>query len=397
MTEQDPNPQSRRLGEIARYFLTLGFTAFGGPAAHIAMMERDLVHRRGWLTRQHFLDLIAAINFIPGPNSTELAIAIGRLRGGFRGLVIAGVCFITPAVLIILPIAWLYVNYHQQPQFAGAFRGISAVIVGIVAAAVLRLAKSATQTPATIFIALGAAAGEVFSHLHRWPWGDISILAIAGIIGAWRSSPAQPRKLFSLAWSVPAILAAGAMGRIGGPLVMTLLFLKIGATLFGSGYVLVTYLQTSLVDQQRWLTQRQVVDAVAVGQLTPGPLLTTATFVGFVLGHDRFGGGLGMEITCALLATAAIFLPAFALIAVFGSSLERLRSRPSARGALDAMNAAVVGLIAVTCVFIAEPILHPPRWWLCAGLILAPLLADSLKIHVAWLILVAAVVGITLM
>src|SRR5690348_16296071 len=139
MADENLNPQRGRLGEIALYFLVLGFRAFGGPAAHIALMERDLVHRRGWISRQHFLDLIAAINFIPGPNSTELVIAIGRLHGGFRGLVVAGVCFITPAMLIILPIAWLYVTYHQQPQLAGIFRGISAAAVGIVATAVLRL------------------------------------------------------------------------------------------------------------------------------------------------------------------------------------------------------------------------------------------------------------------
>jgi chromate transporter len=394
MSQENPAPRPNRLWEIARYFITLGFTAFGGPAAHVAMMERDLVHRRAWLSRQHFLDLIAAINFIPGPNSTELAIALGRLRGGFLGMVLAGVCFIVPAMLIILPIAWLYVTFHELPRVAGAFRGISAAVVAIVAAAVIRLAASALKTRFAMVVGLGAGIAEIFSHLHHVALGDLLILATAAAIGAMRSAPQAKAKVRSIALPTLVILAMSGIVTLGRPAIMTLLFLKIGATLFGSGYVLVTYLQSTFVDQQHWLSQQQVLDSVAVGQVTPGPLLTTATFIGFVLGHDRFGGGLGMEIGCGLAATAAIFAPAFVLIAALGPSLERVRNNPSARGALDAMNAAVVGLIAATCLFLTDPVLHPPRIWLCAVLIVLSLALQLLsKINTTWIILGAAVLG----
>ncbi|MGD0541086.1 MAG: chromate efflux transporter [Tepidisphaeraceae bacterium] len=383
------------LREIACCFLVLGFTAFGGPAAHLAMMEQELVHKRRWLDRQHFLDLIAAINFIPGPNSTELVIALGRLRGGWRGLFVAGACFILPAVLIILPIAWLYVTYHQTTGAAGLLQGISAAVVAIIIIAGLRLAKTALRDGFAGAIATLAAAGEWLSHQRHWALGDVCILALAALAGWARASGMRPKAASTRAFLLaPVATIAAAIGSLSGPLLMTLLFLKIGATLFGSGYVLVTYLQTSFVDHRHWLTGQQLLDSVAVGQVTPGPLLTTATFVGFVLGHDRFGGGLAMEAGCALAATAAIFAPAFVLIAGMGSWLDRIRHSPRARAVLDAMNAAVVGLIASTCFFLGQQAMHPPELWLRVGLILACLgVMLRWNLNATWLIAASGGIG----
>src|SRR4051794_5117501 len=245
------------------------------------MMEEECVHRRRWLDRQHFLDLIAAVNFVPGPNSTELAIHLGLIRAGVPGLFVAGACFITPAVLIILPIAWLYVTYGSLPQIQPALRAINAAVVAIVLMALLRLIRPIVKDAAALTTAiLSLAAALVLRGVwHVQP--EIWILAVAAAIGAVvRATKARagplPMPMLSIA---PGLLQIFAF------------FLKVGATLFGSGYVLISYLQSGLVDQRHWLSQQQVLDAVAVGQFTPGPLLTTATFIGYLLGHGRFNGG----------------------------------------------------------------------------------------------------------
>ncbi len=290
-----------RVGEIARYFTRLGLTAFGGPAVHIAMMEEELVGRRNWLDRRQFLDLVALINCIPGPNSTQLAIALGRHRGGWRGLLAAGACFILPAVIIILPIAWLYVTYRRLPSVTGMLRGIDAAVVAIVIIAVARFARSAVRNPFAAVVVGLAFAAEIAARHFRFPMGDLAILVLAGVLGASRSAKLRMAALNPLLPLIGSYLAA-----ISGPLLMVLLFLQIGATIFGSGYMLISYLQTSFVDHHHWLTQRQLVDSIAVGQITPGPLLTTATFVGFLLGHNQFGYGVAGCVACALAATAAI-------------------------------------------------------------------------------------------
>jgi chromate transporter len=382
-----------KLREIAGYFLLLGFTAFGGPAAHLAMMEKELVHKRRWIDRQHFLDLLAAINFIPGPNSTEMVLALGKLRGGLRGMVVAGACFILPAVLIILPIAWMYVLYHQSPKIGGTLRGINAAVVAIVALAALRLGKSAITDAFTLAVAALAAIGQTITHQYRWAAGDVALLAIAAIAGwmraaPWRGNPSTgPSPLAILPLALKTTL-------FSGPLLLALLFLKIGATLFGGGYLLVTYLQTSFVDHQHWLTTQQMLDAVAVGQFTPGPLLTTATFVGFVVAHDHFAAGPGLEIACALLATAAIFAPAFILVATLSSAIESIRKMPAARAMLGSMNAAVVGLIASTCGSMAIQTLILPGAARSAGIIAAAFaLMLLLEINSVWIILASAAAG----
>jgi chromate transporter len=388
------NPRARLL-EIVRYFTRLGFTAFGGPAVHISMMEEELVERRSWISRPKFLDLIALINCFPGPNSTQLAIALGRHRAGWRGLLLAGFCFISPAVLIILPIAWLYVTYHQLPHVSGALKGIGAAVVAIVLAALARFARSAARTPFTISVALAALALEFLVHRIHLPAGDLAILLLAGVTGAARSAKLRSPKLRALAPSALLPLAAAVLLAIPGPLIMILLFLQIGATLFGSGYVLISYLQTAFVDHRHWLTQRQLLDSIAVGQITPGPLLTTATFVGFILGRDQFHLGLPGSIACALAATAAIFAPSFVLMSILGPWAQKIRaSNPGAR-ALDAMSAAVTGLIAYSALLLSQQALQPPSTRPCAAILLATLalLISLPKFNSTWIILIAAAAG----
>ncbi len=356
-------------------------------------MEEELVHRRHWLEPQHFLDLLAAINFVPGPNSTELAIGLGRLRGGVRGLIVAGICFILPAVLIILPIGWVYVRFHHLSRFNGFMHGASAAVVAIVAVAAMRFAQSTIKDPLGAMIALLAAMGELLNHRLGLGWMDVAILGAAGVVGALRAGPSV--RLRSMAMAPLAAIFGAAAGGVTMPVLMALIFLKIGATLFGSGYLLVTYLQDSFVDHHHWLTSQQVLDAVTVGQVTPGPLLTTATFIGFILGYDNFGGGLVGGVVCGVIATAAIFAPAFIIIGIFGGWLERLRMLPGARGALDAMNAAVVGLIGATCVALGRQALSGP-WRLLSMILIGAALVILLRtrINATYVLVGAGLLGL---
>jgi chromate transporter len=388
----DRSTETSRLKEVAGLFLRLGFTAFGGPAAHISMMEDEVVHRRKWIDRQHFLDLVAAVNFIPGPNSTELAIHLGLLRAGFPGLLMAGTCFIAPAVLIILPIGYAYVTYGHLPAAAGPLMGIRAAIVAVIAAAMLRFGKSAIKDfkSAAIFIGT-AAAGFFFTGSELILLG---LAAVAGLIG--RRGLAPPTKASQAGISetngnktLPLLLAAPTLSASSKLLTLNLFFLKVGATLFGSGYVLVSYLQNGLVDDLHWLSPAQMADAVAVGQVTPGPLLTTATFIGYVLGHQW--SGHGQAVLAAILCTISIFLPSFLFIALLSPLWERLRKSSRARGALDAMHAAVVALILLTLIGLARQTLLSPT----AGIIAAGSFATLLltRLNSTWLILAAALIG----
>ncbi len=385
-------PLRSRLREVAALFTRLGFTAFGGPAAHVAMIEDEVVARRKWLDRAHFLDIVSAINFIPGPNSTELAIHLGQLRAGLPGLLVAGICFITPAALIILPIAWMYVKFGTLPQVEPILRAISAAIVAIVAMATYRFLRTAIRDSfAAVLCAVvvvGALAAQQITNLQP----EIPALIFAAICGiAWYSRPS----------SVPMLgIAPAYMFVIRIPdeyLRMALFFLKVGATLFGSGYVLVSYLQSGLVDHFHWLTQRELLAAIAVGQFTPGPLLTTATFVGFLLGHGKFDGGLPGGIVGAIIATVSIFLPSFLLVAILGPMLQRLRTNRFARGALDGMNAAVVALMLVVNLRLADAALFKVPSNQLDGmnlLILAGATAALFgKINATWIVVAAGVFG----
>ena len=327
-----------RLGELARLFLRLGTVAFGGPAAHIAMMEDEVVRRRRWVSHEEFLDMIGACNLIPGPNSTEMAIHLGHRRAGFAGLAVAGACFAVPAVAITIVIAWAYVRFGSMPQVAGALYGIKPVIIAVVVQALWRLWPSAARTPSLIVITLGATVAALLGL------NEIAILFATGALtialylvanrewsrdgvaaGTISASPAMPSATSAVAGAATIAGAAVAPFSLAK---MFLIFLKIGSVLFGSGYVLIAFLQGDFVDRLHWLTRSQLLDAVAVGQFTPGPVFCTATFIGYLMGST----------TGAIVATIGIFLPAFFFVALSGPLLPRLRHSPIAGAFLDGVN-----------------------------------------------------------
>ena len=348
------------LRELAALFLRLGVTAFGGPAAHIAMMRDEVVERRGWLSDKEFLDLVAATNLIPGPNSTELAIHLGYRRGGLAGLALAGVCFILPAALIVGCIAWGYARYGTTPQVGWLMYGIGPVVIAIVVQALVKLGQAALSR--WVYAPVGAAA--LVAALAGV--NELAVLAAGGAIGlALAMRPSGPgRSAAVLAWltALPAALAhllrgaataatqagatagaaAGGLAAATGAAVpftlsgLALFFLKVGSVLFGSGYVLLAFLRADLVERWGWLTDQQLIDAITVGQVTPGPVFTTATFIGYLL-----GGWAG-----AALATAAIFAPGFFFVAVTQPLIPRLRASRALGGCLDGVVAASLGLMA---------------------------------------------------
>jgi chromate transporter len=327
-----------------------------------------------------------------------LAIHLGLLRAGFAGLCVAGACFIFPAVLIILPLAYAYVRFGTLPPVAHAMAGINAAVVAVLAVACWRFGRSALKDRFTVGVALLAGAAALGARLKPIPQAELLILITAAAAGAVRAGAL--RRLGSGPAALPALLpplvplAAGAASTQPAGLTMTgmaLFFLKVGATLFGSGYVLVSYLDAGLVAQRGWLTKPQLLDAVAVGQVTPGPLLTTATFVGYVLGHRAHGPAGG--VAGALLATAAIFLPAFVFVAALGRILPRLSRSPVARGALDAASAAVVSLIVVVTLNLAAGALRTPTSVAVFAAAAVALLAFN--VNATWVMLAAALVGLT--
>ena len=390
-----PSSRGGRLREVAGLFLRLGFTAFGGPAAHVALMEDEVVTRRAWVSRERFLDLVALVNFVPGPNSTELAIHLGLLRAGMRGLVVAGVCFIVPAVLIILPMAWAYERYGRMPHVADAMAGINAGVIAVLAVACWRFGRTSVKDGFTGAVAVLVVAGLVVAKWRQLPQAELVVLAAAALAGAARQWAARPRVLalapLPIGGATALAAAAGAAASPHWLLGLVLFFLKVGATLFGSGYVLVNYLHAGLVEQREWLTQAELLDAVAVGQVTPGPLLTTATFVGYVVGH-RAGGSDAAGVVGAVAATAAIFLPAFVFIALLGRWLPRLRELPAARGALDAANAAVAGMVFVVTATLAHQTLRGP-FTIAVAAVTGAVLALT-RVNATWVMLAAAAVGL---
>jgi chromate transporter len=330
------------LGELALAFLKLGTIAFGGPAAHLAMMEEEFVRRRRWITQAEFLDRMAAANLIPGPSSTETTIFIGQLKRGWRGLIVAGSCFLLPAAIIVSLIAWAYVRYGALPQVAGMLYAIKPVVVAIVIQALWKLSKTGVRTK---FLAAIAALAVV---LNLFGFGPIVVLLIAGTI----SAAALWLKMKMRMKSGPVAVSLGALPKFFAAAVVTaataaalpftlwrlfLSFLKIGSVIFGSGYVLLAFLQSEFVERLHWLTEKQLIDAVAVGQFTPGPVFTTATFIGYIL-----GGWLG-----AIVATVGIFLPGFLLVAASGPLLPRIRRSPAISAALDGVVAGSLALMAV--------------------------------------------------
>lgn len=322
------------LRELAYLFTKLGFVAFGGPAAHVAMMRDEVVTRRGWMDDQEFLDLNGATNLIPGPNSTELAIHIGRERAGWRGLLVAGACFIVPAALIVLVLAALYARYGSTFVGRGLLYGITPVVIAVVAQALWGLLRTAIKGWVTAVVGLGALVLYLFAGVPEIPllFGAAAVVFAAENArrrwdGAGSLAPPMALPLGVLALQVPAAL--GGLGSV------FFSFLKIGSVLFGSGYVLLAFLRSEFVGPGM-LTERQLVDAVAVGQVTPGPVFTTATFIGYLLGG----------VPGAALATLGIFLPAFFFVALTAPFIGRLRRSETFSGLLDGVNVASLALMA---------------------------------------------------
>jgi chromate transporter len=371
-----PTPRTS-LAELALLFVKLGTTAFGGPAAHVAMMEDEVVRRRGWLTREDFLDYLGATNLIPGPNSTELAMHVGRERRGWAGLAVAGAAFIVPAAIIVGALGWAYVRFGTLPQAAGLLYGIKPVVIAVILQAVAGLGRTALKSRALWVVGAGAAL------LFGLGVNELLVLGMAAVVcavGKRAASDGVRAAGVALVWPAGAVagssLAPASLGAIFG------VFLKIGAVLFGSGYVLVAFLRADLVERLGWLTERQLLDAVAIGQVTPGPVFTTATFIGYVLAG----------VPGAVVATIAIFLPAFVFVAASGPLVRRIRSSPTAGAALDGVNVASLALMAVVTIQLARTALVDP---LTIALALASaVLLIRYRVNSAWLVLGGAAVGL---
>ncbi|HJY87920.1 MAG TPA: chromate efflux transporter, partial [Candidatus Acidoferrales bacterium] len=335
--EQHAGPARASLSEMALVFLRLGFTAFGGPAGHIAMMEDEVVRRRSWLTREEFVDLIGAVNLIPGPNSTELGLHIGLRRAGWAGFFTVGACFVLPSAVMVLVMAWSYAHFGTLPEAAGVLYGTKPVIIAIVVQALGSLARTAVKT--RFLAAIGVLATIAgFLGVHSLLLLLVCGLVVGAAVAFLRGTPAEKHMpsamlgLLSGATTLPVAAASATSASLGA---LFLYFLRIGAVLFGSGYLLLAFVHDDLVVRWHWLTESQLLDAIAVSQVTPGPLSTAATFIGYLLGG----------VKGALVATLGIFLPGFVLVGVSGRLVPRLRQSRVAGAFLDGVNVAALALM----------------------------------------------------
>lgn len=376
-----PAERSRRLREVASVFLKLGTIAFGGPAAHIAMMNNEIVQKRNWVTQETFLDLLGATNLIPGPNSTELAIHLGYRRAGWLGLILAGFCFISPAMLIVLAFAMAYVRFGSLPELTGVLYGIKPVIIAIVAQALWGLSKTALKNKLTTIIGIAVLLCAFLGV------NEILLLALAGLTVLVVQNRVRLRgKLFSFSPTLILLssytltktgeVEPGAMGKLFW------LFLKIGSVLYGSGYVLLAFLQSEFVDHWSVLSSQQLLDAVAIGQFTPGPVFTTATFVGYLI-----AGTPG-----ALVATIGIFLPAFVFVALVNPWVERLRQSPFSGAFLDGVNVASLALMALVTAQLGFAAVTD--WFTAILTCISIVLVFRVKINSAWLVLGGGLLGL---
>lgn len=390
-----PSPVSEKnsLTELVWFFLRLGTTAFGGPAAHIAIMEDELVRRRKWLSREKFLDLLGASNLIPGPSSSELAIHIGYLRGGWLGLLVGGICFILPAAILVATIAWAYVRFGHLPAVASLLYGVKPVVVAVILQALWGLGRTAVKN------SLLAIAGVICVALSFLGVNALLILAGAGatiaLVHAFYSARKKVRTVtpgvFALlrrcvslkGTRLLPVVGAGAAATVAPAMwALFLVFLKIGSVVFGSGYVLLAFLRADLVVHRAWVTDAQLVDAVAIGQVTPGPVFTTATFIGYLL-----RGPAG-----AVVATVGIFLPAFLLVAISGPLIPYIRRSATAGAFLDGVNVASLALMAAVGYQLGRASVVD---LLTIGLTIASaILLLRFRISSAWLVLGGALAGI---
>lgn len=379
------------LREIAISFLKLGTIAFGGPASHIAMMEEEFVRRHRWISREKFLDLLGAASLIPGPRSTELAIYIGFLQAGWIGLMLAGVCFILPAAAIVTLLAWLYVQFGSLPQAVGILYGIKPVVVAIILQALCLLGRSALKTKLLTILGIFAFAVS-FVGIN-----PLTIIIAAGFIAAlleWlkplrNSQRPNVSSLVCLVLVLPLafVVQAVATWMVAVPASLDifelfLIFLKIGSVVFGSGYVLLAFLHNDLVTNLHWLNDSQLLTAVIVGQVTPGPVFTTATFIGYLL----------LGLSGAVVATVGIFLPAFILVAVSGPLIPRIRRSLVSGAFLDGVIITSLALMAyVTYLLGLSAIIDLPTALLA---VVSSLLLIRFHVNSAWLILAGAMLGL---
>lgn len=382
------------LAELARFFLRLGVTAFGGPAAHIAIMEDELVRRRKWLSREKFLDLLGASSLIPGPSSSELAIHIGYLRGGWLGLAVGGACFILPAAVMVGIIAWAYVRFGHLPAVAALLYGVKPVVIAVILQALWGLGRTAVKNwilgvAGVICVALTFAqvnvvlilfgTGAILAAVHAFSQRrtDLSNSASGmALVSAWRGARSGLGRIF------PWLGATGAVALMPGMWAVFLVFLRIGSIVFGSGYVLLAFLRADLVVHRAWVTDAQLVDAVAIGQVTPGPVFTTATFLGYLL-----RGPAG-----AIVATVGIFLPAFVLVAVSGPLIPLIRRSATAGAFLDGVNVASLALMAAVTYDLARSAIVD--WETIAIAAASAVLLLRFRVNSAWLVLGGALAGI---
>ncbi len=364
------------MNELIRLFLKLGFIGFGGPAAVIAMIDDEVVSRRKWLTREHFLDLVGATNLIPGPNSTEMAMHVGYERQGISGMIVAGLCFIIPAALMTGVLGWLYAEYGQVPEVAPFLQGIKPAVLAIILGALWRLGKSAVKAWSLVPIGLSVAVALLLGI------NEVVALLCGGALGLsalyfWR------KRLTLLTPLIPMIIGLLQTPKVEYSLWMLgWFFLQVGAVLYGSGYVLIAFLEGGLVQTYGWLTQQQLLDAIAIGQFTPGPVLTTATFIGVLLGGWQGG----------LMATVAIFLPSFVFVSILNPLIPRLRKSALMSAFLDAINVSAVALMVVVTIHLGVGILT--AWGPLTIFALATIASLRFKVNAVWLVLGGALLGL---
>ncbi|NIR44272.1 MAG: chromate efflux transporter [Gemmatimonadetes bacterium] len=382
---------TERLLELVRLFFKLGVVAFGGPAAHIAMMEDEVVRRRGWLTPDHFLDLVGATNLIPGPNSTEMTMHVGYERAGPAGLVVAGSCFIVPAVLLTAGLAWLYTRFGTTPEAAPFLSGIKPAVIAVILGAVWRLGGTAvkgwrvTAVGLAVLAAVLLGVNEVIALLGGGLIGMLWLRLGGGAGAGIRGGDGSPALVWPL-WRGLQERGAGLVAAAGAAAGVSLwklglFFLKVGAILYGSGYVLIAFLHGDLVVDYGWLTDQQLLDAIAIGQFTPGPVLSTATFIGYVV-----AGGPG-----AVLATVAIFLPSFFFVLALNPVIPKLRSWPWTAAFLDSVNVSALALMVAVTVSLGITVLTTWSAWAIA--LVAAVLTLRFKVNAAWLVIGGAVAG----
>ncbi len=375
------------LWELALIFLRLGATSFGGPLAHIALMRHEFVERRGWLSEREFLDLNGAVNLVPGPNSTELAMHIGWKRAGLPGLCVAGACFILPAMLLVLMLAALYSRWGTLPDARALLRGASPVVVVLIAQALWKFAFTALQTKRACLIAFFSLLAVALKV------SEVAVVfasAIVGLVLARFETPSSPSPS-GIKRPNPAVFFLGATSAATSASVAGVFwtFLKIGCLVYGSGYVLIAYLRAELVDGAKLISSQQLLDAIAIGQITPGPVFTTATFLGF-----QIAGFWG-----ALAATAGIFGPGFVFVALLGTVLDRLKNSPRARIFLECVNAASLALMAWVSFELARETLFRGAnvdWLALAIGAVAGVGLGKTRLNPAWFLGLGALVGLAL-